>query len=85
MFLETILSKNGGSIEMDRVTSGTILFSDSEKQLYYNRLRLYEKTGLEPKDIDILIILLETAAEEIIKLNGCETGLTRYIKNLKQN
>ena len=78
MFLETILSKNGGSIEMDRVTSGTILFSDSEKQLYYNRLRLYEKTGLEPKDIDILTKLEDRAIGEYI------TGCFYYAQDRKE-
>lgn len=36
---------------MERLTQGTILFGDSEKQLYYNRLREYEDTGLTPEEI----------------------------------
>lgn len=40
--------------EMERLTHGVALFGDSEKQLYYNRLKSYEDTGLEPEDIEKL-------------------------------
>ncbi|POP32264.1 DUF551 domain-containing protein [Lactonifactor longoviformis] len=36
---------------MERLTQGTILFGDSEKQIYYKRLREYEATGLTPEEI----------------------------------
>lgn len=36
---------------MERLTRGTILFGDAEKQLYYKSLRDYEDTGLTPEEI----------------------------------
>lgn len=70
---------------MGRMTYPTVLFGDPEKQSYYNQLRRYKETGLEPEEIEELIKLLETAMEEIIKINGCETELTKHIQNLVRN
>ena len=39
---------------MERITHGTVLFGDAEKQLYYKRLAAYEETGLEPEEIAAL-------------------------------
>lgn len=39
---------------MERLTRGTILFGDAEKQLYYKRLREYEDTGLTPEEITLM-------------------------------
>ena len=36
---------------MERLTHGTILFADAEKQAYYKRLKAYEDTGLAPEEI----------------------------------
>lgn len=37
--------------DMKRLTQGTALFGDAEKQLYYKRLAAYEDTGLTPEEI----------------------------------
>lgn len=70
---------------MGRMTYPTALFGDPEKQSYYNYLKRYKETGLEPEEIEELIKLLETSIEENIKLNGCETELTKRIQNLIRN
>lgn len=70
---------------MGRMTYPTVLFGDPEKQSYYNYLKRYKETGLEPEEIEKLIKLLETAIEEIIKLNGCETEFTKRIRDLVRN
>lgn len=70
---------------MGRMTYPTALFGDPEKQSYYNYLKRYKETGLEPEEIEELIKLLEAAMEEIIKINGYETELTKRIQDLVRN
>lgn len=69
---------------MKKVTYCTALFGDPEKQTYYNYLKRYKETGLEPDEIEELIKLLEAAVEEIVKFNRCETELTKRIRDLIQ-
>lgn len=49
---------------MERLTHGTVLFGDTEKQLYYKRLAAYEDTGLEPCEIPVLLDRLKHANEQ---------------------
>lgn len=82
---------------MVRLTQGTILFGDAETQLYYNRLKCYEDTGLTPEDVEILKIkstpmrIEEVHVDEYIcpacgSENNCEQGIIddKYCPNCGQ-
>lgn len=69
---------------MERLTHGTILFADAEKQAYYKRLKAYEDTGLAPEEIiDGRMLTGWIPMEEQLPNNGQIVLVTRKCHNKK--
>lgn len=57
---------------MKRLTQGTALFGDTEKQRYYKRLAAYEDTGLTPEEIMEMKMRDEYRTPKEIKHRMCD-------------